>query len=102
MFYWPEEMLRLWEIASFTQKLLGRPPDPQPKIKGSTMIAALSKFVCIQPPPPQQQFAQNREKMEKLSIHVHQHQELYALVVISAVRLLYHEQNVGNSKVHRE
>ena len=60
-----------------------RPPDPQPKIKGNTMIATLSKFVCTHPPPPQQQFAQKR-KMKK---SIHQHQELYALVVISAVRL---------------
>ena len=74
-----------------------RPPEPQPKIKGNTMIATLSKFVCTHPPPPQMAVCAKREKMET---SIHQHQELFASVVISAVRLLQHEQNVGKSKVH--
>ena len=40
-----------------------RPPDPQPKIKGNTMIATLSKFVCTHPTSLKQQFAQKQRKI---------------------------------------
>ena len=61
------KMLRLWEISSFTQELLGAAQPP--KIEENTVIVTLSKFV----PTPLLHNSSLRKKRKKEK-NIHQHQ----------------------------